>query len=110
MDATISQAEIPAVYDSLSKTYDIWGQLAETRARNRALELADIEDGQKILEVAAGTGLTFYEIVKRNPKSFGGCRAVRLSDKLQEHGFEIRTREYYQQLWFPSEVILSLKK
>jgi ubiquinone/menaquinone biosynthesis C-methylase UbiE len=214
MDTTISQAEIPAVYDSLSKTYDIWGQLAETRARNRALELADIKDGQKILEVAVGTGLAFYEIVKRNPKginigvdistgmlkkakkrlgklpeanyelkvesafdleaednyfdllmnnymfdliafdemdailkefrrvlkkdgklilvnmtegetfgsgiynliyrvspkSFGGCRAVRLSDKLQEHGFEVRTREYYQQMWFPSEVILALKK
>ena len=68
MDATVSQADIPAVYDSLSKTYDIWGKLAETRARSRAIELANIKDGQKILEVAVGTGLAFYEVVKRNPK------------------------------------------
>jgi len=211
MDAMVPQSEIPGVYDSLSKTYDIWGKLAETRARDRALELADIQDGQNILEVAVGTGLGFYEIVQRNPngtnigvdisqgmlqkarkrlgkltaanyelgignafnletesarfdllvnnymfdlmafndmdtileefkrvlkkggklilvnmtegesfgcgiysliyriapKSFGGCRGVKLSDKLDKHGFEVKSREYYQQLWFPSEVILA---
>lgn len=214
MDARVSQHEIPGVYDSMSRFYDIWGKLAETCARNRALELAQIIDGQKILEVAVGTGLTFYEIVKRNPngsntgidisqgmlkkaekrllpltganyqlktgnafkleeesehfdllvnsymfdliafddmdtvlgefrrvlkkegrmilvnmtegesfgsrvysliyrvspKAFGGCRAVSLSDKLRRNGFEIKTREYHQQLLFPSEVILALKK
>jgi ubiquinone/menaquinone biosynthesis C-methylase UbiE len=213
MDAKVSQSQIPGVYDSLSKTYDIWGKLAETRARNRALELADIKDGQNILEVAVGTGLGFYEIVQRNPnganigvdispgmlqkakkrlgrltaakyelkignafnleaedasidllvnnymfdliafddmdtilaefkrvlkkggklilvnmtdgespgsgiysllyrispKSFGGCRSVTLSGKLENHDFEVKSREYYQQLWFPSEVILALK-
>jgi ubiquinone/menaquinone biosynthesis C-methylase UbiE len=213
MDARVSQNEIPKVYDSLSKTYDIWGKLAETRARDRAIELADIEDGQTILEVAVGTGLGFYEIVQRNPngfnigidispgmlqkarrrlgqlprgnyelkignaytldekdeqfdllvnnymfdlivfddmdivlkefkrvlkksgrlilvnmtagesigcgiysllyrispKSFGGCRGVKLADKLEQHGFKVKTREYYQQWWFPSEVILAGK-
>ena len=213
MDAKVSQSEIPAVYDTLSKTYDIWGKLAETRARSRALELAEIENGQRILEVAVGTGLGFYEIVQRNPngtnigidispgmlkkaqkrlgqlsgvkyelkvgnaftleekdehydllvnnymfdliafdemdailkefkrvlkkggrlilvnmtegesfgcgiysllyrispKSFGGCRGVKLADKLEQHGFEVKTREYYQQWWFPSEVILAGK-
>ncbi len=213
MDATVSQSEIPGLYDSLSKTYDIWGKLAETRARNRAIELAEIEDGQNILEVAVGTGLGFYEIVQKNPngtnigvdisrgmlqkaeqtlgqltaanyelkignafdleeederfdllvnnymfdliafdemdavlrefsrvlkrgaklilvnmtegeslgsgiysllyrispKSFGGCRSVKLSDRLEKHGFEVKSREYYQQLWFPSEVILACK-
>ena len=213
MDAKVPQNKIPGVYDSLSKTYDIWGKLAETRARGRAIELADIKDGQNILEVAVGTGLGFYEIVQRNPngtnigvdispgmlrkaekrlgkltaanyelkignafnldaetecvdllvnnymfdliafddmdtileefkrvlkkggklilvnmtegqsfgcgiysllyrlspKSFGGCRGVKLSDKLQQHGFEVKTREYHQQWWFPSEVILACK-
>jgi ubiquinone/menaquinone biosynthesis C-methylase UbiE len=213
MDASVSQSEIPGVYDSLSKTYDIWGKLAETRARDRAIELANIKDEQNILEVAVGTGLGFYDIVQRNPngtnigvdisrgmlqkaekrlgkltaanydlrignafsleaederfdllvnnymfdliafdemdavleefkrvlkkggklilvnmtegesfgsgiynliyritpKLFGGCRSVRLSDKLEDHGFKVISREYYQQLWFPSEVILALK-
>ena len=54
-------------YDSLSKTYDIWRKLAETRARNRAIELAEIKDSHNILEVAVGTGLGFFEIVQKNP-------------------------------------------
>jgi len=213
MDARVSQTEIPQVYDSLSKTYDIWGKLAESKARNRAIELADIHDGQQILEVAVGTGLAFMDIVKNNPtgvnigidispgmlkkaqirlqslsganyqlkignafkieaesqqfdlvvnsymfdliafhemdkiitefrrvlkpdgklvlvnmttgetfgsgiysliyrispKAFGGCRGVRLSENLQQNGFQVKTREYHQQLLFPSEVILALK-
>jgi len=55
------------VYDKLAGIYDIWGRLTESRARSRAIELAAIKDGQNILEVAVGTGLAFYEIVKRNP-------------------------------------------
>lgn len=67
LDAKVSQDEIGTVYDKLSGVYDIWGRLTESRARDRAIELARIEDGQDILEVAVGTGLAFYEIVKRNP-------------------------------------------
>lgn len=67
LDARVSQDEIGLVYDKLANIYDIWGKLTESRARNRAIELAAIEDGQRIMEVAVGTGLAFYEIVKRNP-------------------------------------------
>ena len=66
LDARISQTDIAPLYDSLSGVYDLWGTLAESRARKRAIELADIRDGQNILEVAVGTGLAFYEIVGRN--------------------------------------------
>jgi len=67
LDAKVSQDEIPQVYDKLAGVYDIWGRLTESRARARAIELAAIEDGKAILEVAVGTGLAFHEIVKRNP-------------------------------------------
>jgi ubiquinone/menaquinone biosynthesis C-methylase UbiE len=63
LDARVSQSEIGQVYDGIAGIYDLWGRLTETRARNRALELAEIQDGQHILEVAVGTGLAFYEIV-----------------------------------------------
>lgn len=67
LDARISQDEIHRVYDRLATIYDIWGTFTESHARNRAIELARIENGQSILEVAVGTGLAFYEIVKKNP-------------------------------------------
>ena len=213
LDARISQNNIGAVYDKIAPIYDIWGKLTESRARNRAIELAEIKNGQNILEVAVGTGLAFYEIVKRNPngtnlgidlspgmlgkakkrlsklsevnyslnegtafnlnvedesmdtlvnnymfdlipfedmnkilvefkrvlkkngklilvnmtegerfgsklydfiynispKTMGGCRGVKLTESLQQQGFKIKVREYYQQMLFPSEVILAFK-
>ncbi len=213
LDARIEQEQIGSVYDKIAPIYDIWGKLTETHARNRAIELADIKDGQSILEVAVGTGLAFYEIVKRNPngnntgidlsngmlekakkrvsklsetnyslnigsafnlniedesidtlvnnymfdlisfedmnkiliefkrvlkkdgklilvnmtegerfgsklydfiynispKTMGGCRGVKLTEKLQKYEFNVEVREYYQQMLFPSEVILAYK-
>ena len=213
LDARVPQNEIAGIYDSLSNIYDLWGNLTESRARNRALELAGIQNGQKILEVAVGTGLAFYEIVKQNPdgtnigidisagmlekaqkrlgqlsganyelkktsafhlegedeqfdvlinnymfdlipfeqmdavlaefkrvlkkegklvivnmtigerfgsgiydflyrlspRLMGGCRGIRLSEKLKKHGFNVKLREYHQQCLFPSEVILAQK-
>ncbi len=213
LDARVSQNKIGSVYDRIAPIYDIWGKLTESHARNRAIELAEIKNGQTILEVAVGTGLAFYEIVKRNPngtntgidlsqgmltkakqrvsqlseanysldigtafdlsvedesidtivnnymfdlmpfeymdkiimefrrvlkkdgklilvnmtegerlgskiydfiynispKTMGGCRGVKLADKLQQHGFNVESREYFQQMLFPSEVILAYK-
>ena len=213
LEARVSQNEIAKVYDALAKFYDIWGNLTESRARKRALELAEIKNGLNILEVAVGTGLAFHEIVKRNPaganlgidisagmlkkakkrlrrlsganyelkkasafnlegedekfdvlmnnymfdlipfdqmdavlaefkrvlkkggklilvnmtsgekfgsgvydliyrvspRLMGGCRGITLSEKLKEHGFHVKLREYHQQCLFPSEVILAQK-
>ncbi len=213
LDARVSQNHIGAVYDRIAPIYDVWGKLTESHARNRAIELAEIKDGQSILEVAVGTGLAFYEIVKRNPnginigidlsqgmlekakkrvsrisranyslsigtafnlsvedesidtlvnnymfdlipfedmdkilmefkrvlkkggrlilvsmtegerfgsrlydfvynispKTMGGCRGVKLTKRLQQHDFKVEVREYYQQMLFPSEVILAYK-
>ena len=213
LDARVSQNNIGEVYDKIAPIYDIWGKLTESRARNRAIELAEIKNGQNVLEVAVGTGLAFYEIVKRNPngtnlgidlspgmlgkakkrlsklsevnysliegtafnlnvedesmdtlmnnymfdlipfedmnkilvefkrvlkkngklilvnmtegerfgselydfiynispKTMGGCRGVRLTERLKQQGFKVEVREYHQQMFFPSEVILAFK-
>jgi len=213
LDARVSQKDVAGVYDALSPMYNLWGRLTESRARDRAIDLADIKDGQDVLEVAVGTGMAFHEIVKKNPtgrnvgidlsegmltkarkrlqklrvanyelktgsalrleeqdasfdllmnnymfdlmafeemdtvlqefkrvlrtggklvlvnmtvgekfgtdiytwiyrispKLMGGCRGVQLSEKLKVHGFNVKLREYYQQLLFPSEVILAIK-
>ena len=213
LKAGLSQSDVVKLYNRLSRVYDYWGYLTESKARQRSLELADIKDGQRVLEVAAGTGLAFVEAVKRNPNGrnigidisermlaraekrlrgvgcssyeltvgsalsiqeednyidvllnsymfdlleekvwpkvlnefqrvlkpggrlvlvnmtfgerpgsgiyeglyrlspslVGGCRGVRLSDPLEHHGFDVKLREYCQQMFFPSEVILATK-
>ncbi len=212
-EARIPQSNIARVYDWNAPVYDIWGTLTESKARERAIELAEIRDGLTIFEVAVGTGLAFEEIVRRNPHGkntgidlsegmlararkrlqpyenayftlakgsafdlpaasstidilfnnymfdlmtpadidraldefrrvlkpgarlvlvnmtkgeqpgsslyeriyrlfpalLGGCRGVMLSERLQEHGFTVVTREYRQQMLFPSEIILATK-
>jgi ubiquinone/menaquinone biosynthesis C-methylase UbiE len=55
------------VYSQTAPVYDLWGNLAESKARKRALTLARIQDGESVLEVAIGTGLTFQEILRANP-------------------------------------------
>lgn len=67
LEAFVRKDDIPKVYRSIAPIYDIWGTLTETKARKRCLELADIQDGSKILEVAVGTGSAFIEILKKNP-------------------------------------------
>lgn len=78
LEARVSQKDIGAVYDKLSRVYDLWSMLTESRARARAIELAGIQDGQTILEVAVGTGHAFQEIVKRNPR--GKSTGIDLSE------------------------------
>lgn len=212
LDAALSQEGVKAVYNSAAKIYDVWGLLTEGRARKHALQLAQVQNGERVLEVAVGTALMFKEIVKRNPngtnigmdissgmlkkarqrmaslgsahyelrmgdafdipfpdnefdllvnnymfdlirfsemgrilsefrrvikekgrlvlvnmtesespggnlyravyrlfpKALGGCRGVKMSDRLAAAGFDVITREYHQQLMFPSEVILGM--
>ncbi len=210
-DARVTQEEIGTLYDGVAWFYDVWAGLTETRARKRALEIADVQDGQSVLEVAVGTGAVFAELVRRNPdgknigidlspkmlakakrrlqmlpegnhsldiasafalpvdsssidllmnnymfdliayedmdkvlaefrrvlkpagrlvlvnmtigergssgiydylyrlspKLMGGCRGVRLQDRLERNGFNVDSREYCRQMLFPSEVILA---
>ncbi len=213
LDARVPQDQIGELYDGKAWFYDVWAYLTESKARERALELAEIQDGQSILEVAVGTGLMFNEIVKRNshgqnngidiskgmllraetrlskqnsenyslsigsandlkvgdasvdmlvnnymfdlipfnqmdriigefkrvlkhdgklilinmtksehfggslyenvyrlsPRLLGGCRGIQMADLLTRHGFKVEVREYVQQMFFPSEIILAAK-
>lgn len=65
--ARVSQRDAGALYDRLAPLYDLWGALTETKARDRALELAAVRPGERILEVAVGTGLAFVHLVRANP-------------------------------------------
>jgi len=67
LEARIPKADVPKVYRRLARHYDVWARRAEAKARARCLEVAVIRDGEAVLEVAVGTGLTFVEILRRNP-------------------------------------------
>ena len=55
-----------------------------------------------------GAGL-YEKIYRISPPLMGGCRGVQMFNLLTEHGFKLITREYVQQMLFPSEIILATK-
>jgi ubiquinone/menaquinone biosynthesis C-methylase UbiE len=65
--AKLGKPEVVDVYSKMAFFYNIWGTLTESKAREKAIQRASIQDGQAVLEVAVGTGLTFLEILKANP-------------------------------------------
>ncbi len=67
LDAKLTKAQVPDVYKSKAAVYDIWGRLTESKAQRRCIQLAAVQDGEAVLEVAVGTGLTFSRILQRNP-------------------------------------------
>lgn len=67
LDAKIEKSRVAAIYRKIAPSYDLWAWLTESRARDRCLELADIQDGESVLEVAVGTGLAFEQILQKNP-------------------------------------------
>lgn len=82
LEATLSKAEIQRVYRKLASHYDLWGALAESRARRHCLELAGIKNGESVLEVTVGTGLVFAEILKLNSK--GRTEGIDLTEEMLE--------------------------
>lgn len=61
---------IKKYYSKVVKFYDLWGKFTEEKALNEAIKLANIKNGEKLLEAAAGTGKTFEKII-RNYNSNG---------------------------------------
>ena len=82
LEARHTHQEIVRKYNLIASVYDVFWILMESKARQRALDIATIRNGEKVLEVAFGTGLNFIEILKRNPE---GCVAgIDVSTKMLE--------------------------
>jgi ubiquinone/menaquinone biosynthesis C-methylase UbiE len=82
LEARYTHQEIVRKYNLIASIYDVFGILAETKARQRAIEIASIRNGEKVLEVAFGTGLNLVEILKRNPQ--GWVDGIDVSTKMME--------------------------
>ncbi|MFC2045757.1 class I SAM-dependent methyltransferase [Chloroflexota bacterium] len=59
--------DVRRLYAKFSHMYDAWSFITESKATNIALQLANIQDGESMLEVAVGTGIIFKHIVDLNP-------------------------------------------
>ena len=82
LEARYTHEEIVRKYNWIAPIYDLFGILMESKARQRAIDMAAIKNGEKILEVAFGTGLNFIEILKRNPQ--GWVNGIDVSMKMLE--------------------------
>jgi len=80
LDARFTHEEIVRKYNMIASVYDLFGILMASKARQRALEMAGIHNGENVLEAALGTGLSFLEILKKNPK--GRVQGVDVSLKM----------------------------
>lgn len=54
-------------YSRVAPVYEVWATLAESKARRRVLQLAELRDPEDVLEVAAGTGKQLAALALRNP-------------------------------------------
>ena len=55
------------IYRKFAPSYDLFARLTETKAHDRCLELAAIQNGEAVLEVPVGTGMAFMRILAVNP-------------------------------------------
>ena len=82
LKARYTHQELVRKYNRIASVYDLFGLFMASKARQRALELAAIENGERVLEVAFGTGLNFIEILRRN--SEGWVDGIDVSKKMME--------------------------
>lgn len=70
LPARLPPSRIEATYTWIAPTHDWLARIVERRARARMLEWAAVRDGEAVLEVGVGTGLSFEQVLKANPSGY----------------------------------------
>ncbi len=81
VEARVSGRDARRAYDLLSRFYGFTVAPFERKPRRRALDLAAIRPGERVLEVAVGTGANLVEILKRLEPS-NVVRGIDLSPRM----------------------------
>jgi ubiquinone/menaquinone biosynthesis C-methylase UbiE len=104
LDAKLNKDEVRKAYRKSASMYDIWSGLTESKARQRCLEVADIKNGESVLEVAVGTGILFEKILQLNPTGRNEgidlteemlCRARARAQKSGASGYVLKVGDAY---------------
>ncbi len=67
LPARLPKSAVRRTYTWIAPTHDLLAVLVEPRARHLGLRWADVRDGETVLEVAVGTGLSFRHLLRQNP-------------------------------------------
>jgi len=96
LKARLTHEQIVRKYNRIASFYDLFGILMASKARLRAIDLASIQNGERILEVALGTGLSFVEMLRRNPlgQVDGIDVSMRMIEKTQKRAVRTGSRNY----------------
>lgn len=70
LPARLPKSAVPRTYRRIAPTHDWLAVLVEARARRLGLEWFGAQDGETLLEVAVGTGLSFQHLLRANPNGW----------------------------------------
>jgi len=94
-------------YSKVAWFYNLWSKLTESKAADKVIELAEIKDGEQIIEIACGTGLVFREILKRNPN--GKSHGIDLSLDMLSKAKKLMSKEKFQNYELSQGDVLNLE-
>jgi ubiquinone/menaquinone biosynthesis C-methylase UbiE len=111
IEVKLSKTDVKRIYARVSNIYDFWSFLTESKAVSRAVQIANIKNGETILEVAVGTGYLFERIVWINQA--GRNEGIDLSPEMLEkaknrlgskrfHNYSLKVADAYS-LSYPDE-------
>ena len=68
--ARLPKSAVKRTYTWIAPTHDGLAVLVEARARRLGLRWAGVQDGETVLDVAVGTGLSFQHLLAQNPNGW----------------------------------------
>jgi ubiquinone/menaquinone biosynthesis C-methylase UbiE len=68
--ARLPPERVVPTYTWIAPVHDLLAVLVEANARALAHRWADVQDGERVLEVAVGTGLSFRRLLRANPNGW----------------------------------------
>ena len=68
--ARLPKKAVSRTYTRIAPFHDGLAVLVEAKARRLGLSWASVQDGERVLEVGVGTGLSFREVLRQNPSGW----------------------------------------